>query len=78
MKKLRNVEITNDYVKQRYNEDVLQIDTRYSYAKDLYNYRKHLCEESNCDNHYEIVQVKIENDSEVYYGVVDITNNRLL
>ena len=78
MKKLRTLEISNKYVKQRYNDDVLQISTKYLEVKDLYNYRKRWCEESNCNNHYEIVQVKIEDDDEVYYGVVDTIKNRLI
>lgn len=77
MKKLRTIEITMRDIER--DDDIAVIDT-YFIARDLYNYRKGLCEEADCENHYEMVQVKIvdSDDNEPLYGVLNTSTNRLI
>ena len=77
MKKLRTIEITMKDIDR--DDDIAVIDT-YFIARDLYNYRKGLCEEAGCENHYEMVQVKIvdSDDKEPLYGVLNTSKNRLI
>lgn len=76
MKKLRTIEITK---KDANREDPMELGSYY-FAKDLYRYRAMLCAEANCENHYEIVQVKVVDgdDDEPIYGVIDTAKNRLI
>ncbi len=77
MKKLKTIEITMKDIDC--DDDTMAISS-YIWAKELYNYRKGLCEEAGCDNHYELVQVKIvdSDDNEPLYGVLNTSKNRLI
>jgi hypothetical protein len=77
MKKLRTIEIAMRDIDR--DDDTMVLGS-YFMARDLYNYRKGLCEEAGCENHYEMVQVKIvdSDDSEPLYGVLNTSKNRLI
>ena len=78
MKKLRIFEMKENEIDR--NGNPCQISTNVRAARDLYEYRKSVCEKNGCKNHYEIVQIKFtgSDDKCAYYGVLDIAKNEIV